>query len=258
MAIDNHLVDARSPLTHQALLKFGFGSSTLTGNVTLTKKSSQFLRLDPGGASRTITLPSFENGLVFYIQNTADAAGENLVISDGSTVETIGPGQAAIIGSDGSDWYTHGLIQTAGAEALDEKEVLSASGTIAAGAVATLNATPVVMVAAPAAGYYIEPVSLHWFLDFESAAYDAAASGDTLVARYTGAMGAVLFDAVAGDDIGAAMADYHALVQPVAEVVPVAAAAVVAHITTGEWFAAAGDSPLKWEMLYRVRSLAFA
>lgn len=130
--------------------------------------------------------------------------------------------------------------------------------TIAAADVKTLNATAVEIVPAPAAGYFIDVISVHWFLDFATAAYDAAAAGDTLVARYTDAAGAIATDAVAGDTIGAAAADYHVTVRPIIECIPVTDAALVAHITTGEWFAAAGDSPLKVEVLYRVRPFAFA
>lgn len=255
MATERHLVSSRRPVTSQHLIKYGAGNATLTGNLTLTKRSSQYLRLDPGGATRTVTLPAFEDGLYFYLLNTASDAGEDLVVSDGSTVATLLPGQAAMFVSDGSDWYHHGVMQTVAAEGFDEKEVLSASGTIAAGAVATLNATPVTVIAAPAAGYYIEVLSCHWFLDFESAAYDGPGAGEDLALKYTDASGAQVTGVVDHDGFGNAVADAHALVQAV-PVVPVAAAPIVAHILVGEWFAAAGDSPVKYEILYRVRSLA--
>lgn len=142
-------------------------------------------------------------------------------------------------------------------EKLETEVLVVQQGTIATGDVATMNATPVEMVAAPGAGYYIDVQSIHWFLDFESAAYDAAAAGDTLAAKYTDAAGAEVVDNVAGDAIGAAAADYHTKVAPVAEVIPVDNAAIVAHINTGEWYAAAGDSPLKYEIRYAVRPFAW-
>jgi len=129
--------------------------------------------------------------------------------------------------------------------------------TIATGDVATMNATPVEVIAAPAAGKAHIVESCRWFLDYATTAYDAAAAGDTLVLKYTDGSGAAVVDAVAGDAIGAASADYHTIVRPVAELIPVAAAAVVAHINTGEWYGAAGDSPLKAQVVYRTVTLAF-
>ena len=138
-----------------------------------------------------------------------------------------------------------------------ELSVLVARGTIANAALKTLNATPVTVIAAPAAGYFIEVLSCHWWLDYTAPAFDAAAAGDTLDLKYTGAGGAVAVDPVAGDTIGAAAADYHVTVRGALEVIPVVAAVIVAHINTGEWFAAAGASALNYEIEYRVRKLAF-
>ena len=78
------------------------GAQTLTGAYTVTGAMPDILELDPGGASRNVTLPADAVGLrgrVFYIFNSADAA-ENLVMkqSDGSTtVITIGQGKAGLV-----------------------------------------------------------------------------------------------------------------------------------------------------------------
>jgi hypothetical protein len=130
-----------------------------------------------------------------------------------------------------------------------------AEGTIAAAAVATLNATPVEVIAAPGAGFYVDVLQVDWFLDFESAAYDAPASGDTLGLKYTNGSGVQLVDVLAGNGIGAATADYHATSRGLTEWVHTAGdnAPVVAHLDGGEWFASAGDSPLKYRILYVVR-----
>jgi hypothetical protein len=145
------------------------------------------------------------------------------------------------------------VINAPDADVHQDSWVRRATGTIATGDVATMNATPVEVIAAPGAGKFIEIVSVYWFLDFNSAAYDAAAAGDTLGVKYTNGSGAQLVDTVAGNAIGSAAADYHVIVKPVAEVQPVANAAVVAHIDAGEW--GTGNSPLKYEILYRVRTL---
>lgn len=129
--------------------------------------------------------------------------------------------------------------------------IRKATGTISAAALRTLNATPVEMIAAPAAGKYLKVLWVHWFLDYGGVAMDAAAAGDTLEAKYTNGSGAAVVDAVAGNAIGAASADYHTTVLAVPEVIPVAAAAVVAHINTGEWYAAAGTSELKFVAYYQ-------
>lgn len=143
------------------------------------------------------------------------------------------------------------------ANLLGEEEVFVADGTIAVAAVKTLNATPVELVAAPAAGKYIEVIGVHWFLDFGTAAYDGAAAGEDLAVKYTDASGAQVCDFVDHSGFGDATADAHSVCRPI-QVVPVAAAALVAHILVGEWFAAAGDSPLKFQVHYRVRTLDIA
>ena len=126
--------------------------------------------------------------------------------------------------------------------------------TIPFASVRTLSATPYELIAAPGATKFIEVLSIHWWLDYGTATYDAAAAGDILTAKYTNAAGAAVVDGVAGDAIGAAVADYHTNVLAVPEVIPVANAAIVASVAVGEWYAAAGDSPLKAEIMYRVRT----
>lgn len=165
---------------------------------------------------------------------------------------------AALVGIEDADSeYTGATVEAALAE-LGEMRTYFERGEIANAAVKTLNATPVEVIAAPAAGKYIEVVRCHWWLDHGGEDFDAAAAGDTLNLKYTDDSGDAVVDAVAGDAIGAASADYHTIVNRVAELIPVAAAAIVAHIAAGEWFGAAGNSSLKYEIEYRVRTLDFA
>lgn len=113
MAIDNFKSGARRPLTNQMMLRGGVAmGQTLTGSIALSKQSSQFLGLDPGGANRNVDLPPVEDGLVFYIVNTADAA-ENLVVRAAGpvTVATLNQNEAAWFVSDGQTW-SHGGIYT--------------------------------------------------------------------------------------------------------------------------------------------------
>lgn len=119
MPIDNHTTEGRRPLTYQLQIRGGYGSATLTGTTQLTAKSSQLLRLDPGGANRNVDLPGPDQGiadnegLVFEILNTADAA-ESLTVRNpaGGTVVTISQNEKCrVVGTGGTSW-THMGIQT--------------------------------------------------------------------------------------------------------------------------------------------------
>jgi hypothetical protein len=123
---------------------------------------------------------------------------------------------------------------------------------IPAAAVATLNATPVEVLAAPGAGLYYTVEFVEAFLDHQGVDYDAAASGDTLVLKYTDGSGAALTSTIAGDTFGGASADAYAYAIGVAAI-PVLNAKVVAHINTGEWYSAAGDGIVNLRVHYTVR-----
>lgn len=97
--------DVRNPLIHRE--RHTWGAKTLTAALTLTEEDADILDLDPGGASRNVTLPADSAGLrgrVFRIYNSADAA-ENLVMkqSDGSTtVITIAQGKSGMVWLSGN------------------------------------------------------------------------------------------------------------------------------------------------------------
>ncbi len=138
---------------------------------------------------------------------------------------------------------------------LAEDVIQEASGAIANAAVRTLNATPVTMIAAPGAGKMIVVHRVIWYLDYATAAFDAAAAGDTLVAKYTDGSGTAATAAIAGNTFGGASADTVA-VAPGAAAIDAATGCVnaplVAHINTGEWYSAAGGSALRWHAFYSV------
>lgn len=86
------------------------GLQTLTGTLTLTlaEYNCNVLKLDPGGASRTVNLwPELDmKGAVVFIVNAADAA-ENLVLKEDTsttTIATINQNEAALVFSDGTNW----------------------------------------------------------------------------------------------------------------------------------------------------------
>ena len=119
MPIDNFAGSGRRPLTSPLQVKGGVGEATLTGAVILTARSSQMLRLDPGGANRNVDLPGPDegiednNGLNYTILNTADAA-ENLVVRNpaGATVATVSQNERCTFVGVGAQVWAHMGITT--------------------------------------------------------------------------------------------------------------------------------------------------
>lgn len=86
----------------------GFNVASLSGNVSLTLKSSNFQRLDPNGSSRDVTLPvagPMAKGAFFWITNTADAV-ESLVVKNpaGATIKSLPRQATVLVACDGSSW----------------------------------------------------------------------------------------------------------------------------------------------------------
>ena len=82
-------------------------SETLAGDLTIDGTYGTFVRLDPGGAHRDVTLPAEEGatGACYLIINAADAA-ENLVVKNdaGGTVVTVGQNVTALLLCFGGTW----------------------------------------------------------------------------------------------------------------------------------------------------------
>lgn len=97
----------------------GVATSTLSTALTLTLASSQMQNLDPGGASRDVTLPAEEgnDGLWYEFYNAADAA-ENLVVKDdaAATIITINRGEFAKVGCTGTAWVVVAATGVAGSD----------------------------------------------------------------------------------------------------------------------------------------------
>lgn len=137
-------------------------------------------------------------------------------------------------------------------------DLQTATVTIPYASVRTLNATPYELVPAPAAGTANVVESVVAFLDYGSAGYDAVGASDDLTIRYTNGSGALIatIETVGFLDQTSDQVRY-AKPTTTAAITPVAAAAIVAHISTGEIYTAAGDSPLKFKVYYRVVPTAF-
>ena len=122
--------------------------------------------------------------------------------------------------------------------------------------VRTLNATPVQVIPAPGPGKAIVDVWIQVYYNYGTAAYDSVGSGDDLAFKYTDGSGAK----VCGDIETTGWLDQTSagwrLTGPVTTTMtPVANAAIVAQILTGEVYGAAGDSPLVIRSQYRIVDL---
>ena len=134
----------------------------------------------------------------------------------------------------------------------------TAQGTIpggnGSGNVGDLATTPVEVIAAPGAGSYIHVLEAHLWLDYGTAAYD---TGSALTLRFTNGAGAQVIDASAIGWIQGS-ADDHLVLSNVSAGVytPVDNAAIVMD-GSSDPYGAAGDSPLKYEILYFVRNFTW-
>lgn len=79
---------------------------TLAAHITLDADGPTLVSLDPGGAGRNVTLPTEEEGLMFIINNIADAA-EDLTIKNPATttIGTVSQNEAALVFCSGGVWY---------------------------------------------------------------------------------------------------------------------------------------------------------
>jgi hypothetical protein len=92
----------QGPLASRELVK------TLTGAMTVDSDSPFVLTLDPGGATRVITMPAPVAGkvMMWLINNTADAA-EDLTINNSAaaTIGTISQNEAGLVMIGGAASY---------------------------------------------------------------------------------------------------------------------------------------------------------
>lgn len=105
---------AQRPYAVEGLLSLigAYADVTASGTVTLDSSYGNFMKIDPGGAGRTVLLPPESSGAWFYIQNTADAS-ETLTVKEDSNTTTIGSlaqNKAAIFVCDGTAWHIMGIL----------------------------------------------------------------------------------------------------------------------------------------------------
>ena len=143
------------------------------------------------------------------------------------------------------------VIETANTEAND-KFGIEVSGTLTSAKLLAMNATPVVVIAAPGAGKAIIVDEVELFLDYATATY-AAGAGEDLVLRCTTTTTTIFQTWDDADDIIEGTADTRAFSKPTygATFDPLTAdnESVEFAILSGEW--ATGDSPIKYRIRYR-------
>jgi len=86
----------------------GVNTEALAAAKTLAVTDDPVQFLDPGGSDRDVNLPAEADAekMLFFIINTADAAGEDLTIKNdgGDTIDVLLPGEAGLYSCDGTNW----------------------------------------------------------------------------------------------------------------------------------------------------------
>lgn len=116
--------------------------------------------------------------------------------------------------------------------------------TLTSAQILALFTTPITLIPAPPAGYFIDIISITAKVKFNSVAYTGA---NALELRYTGAAGAKVSADLPNTFINSAADAYIKVTQ--VGVTPVAAAPVVAAVPTAN--PAAGNSVMGFDILYR-------
>lgn len=99
---------AKKTVTAALGLRGGFEVKTLAGGLVLTSKDAQYLRIDPGGAARAVTLPTDAvDGDFFVIANVGTGA-EDLTVD--SSLVTITPTDYALVANIDGTWTLMWLV----------------------------------------------------------------------------------------------------------------------------------------------------
>lgn len=120
--------------------------------------------------------------------------------------------------------------------------------TVTSGQLLALNATPKALKASPGAGKALLPAWIEVFMDYNSAAYAGIASGKDLTVKYTNGSGAVL-GTIETTGFLDQTSDQRRILVFSGEITPVADAALVLHLASGE--VTTGNSALQARLGYR-------
>lgn len=196
------------------------------------------------------------NGI--YLVDTVNGTVYLSALARSADLASTDPGEgAALVGiEDAGGFYSVGTVEGA-LQKLGTAQVITVDVTIpggtGAGNAGSLNSNPVEVIAAPAAGLCVVVEEVRAWLDFAAAAYDGAAAGEDLVLGYAG--GDDVTNPVDHSGFADAAADAHRIVTGASGYAPLAATAVEARVLVGDWYTAAGDSPVKLRIRYRLESL---
>jgi hypothetical protein len=88
----------------------GFADSeTLAGGKSLVARDSMIQMLDPDGSSRDIILPADQDGLIYFIKNTASSGTADIIVKDQSspaiTISTCANGETVLVVCGAGGWF---------------------------------------------------------------------------------------------------------------------------------------------------------
>lgn len=177
-------------------------------------------------------------------QLTADATGRAVVASDGDTVG----GKAMKSGLVGD--VIPILLHAAGDS--DAAPMLYADLAVTSAELLALFTTPLSVVAAPGAGKAVVPVMAQAYLD-AGTAYNGIGADEDLVLRYTNASGAIALTIETTGFLDQATDQHRVVHGPSVAFAPVANAALMLHMTTGN--IATGTGTLAIRVWYRILTI---
>ena len=137
--------------------------------------------------------------------------------------------------------------------------ILTRSGILSSAQVQALNTVPVLLIETPGADRYIQVVSVHWWLNFNTTDYVPGATFLTVQWETTVGFPAEI---LAGAGFSDTAQDEHRIVYgsnlSTSILTPIGNQGIEAAIIVGGGAAwTTGDSPLHWEIQYRSRLLEF-
>lgn len=212
-----------------------------TGQVRMV---NSLLYVDPNstGATEDLTMPAAADwrGPVSIV----NTGGETIVVKNaaGIVAGTITPRAMGIVTSDGTNIYM--VFAPRG-----EAAVQRATGTIGAAATRSLNSAPATLVAAPGAGFYLEFVSIHLWLDHDGGNDHGGVSTTTVNLGSDAQSTTIAAGAIT------ASADAHTIATPADNLTLSANTALT--LTASGAYSGTSTSDLKYSILYRIRPLEF-
>jgi hypothetical protein len=142
-----------------------------------------------------------------------------------------------------------GLNELASRVTVLEDEAVDGTVTLTSAQVKTLNATPVSIVAAPGAGKYIQVEQIE-ILPTGTTGYDGVASGEDLLFYHETGSTLLTFETTGWLDQNTPA--LRTALPAVVAITPLTNKALMATISSGEIFAAAGNHGLKIKVRYKV------